>query len=77
MSRAGFEPATPVFERTKTVHALEHAASLFGGRKRYWQRIAVTKKQTTEKQRAQARVHGHRFHLDQNILFDTTDPSYE
>jgi hypothetical protein len=26
MPRVGFEPMTPVFERTKTVHALDRAA---------------------------------------------------
>jgi hypothetical protein len=26
----GFEPMIPVFERTKTVHALDHAATVIG-----------------------------------------------
>jgi hypothetical protein len=33
MLRAGFEPTIPVFEREKTVHALDHAASVIGGQK--------------------------------------------
>jgi hypothetical protein len=28
MSRVGFEPTTPVFERAKTVHALKRAATM-------------------------------------------------
>jgi hypothetical protein len=30
MLRAGFEPMTPVFEGTKTVHALDRAATVIG-----------------------------------------------
>jgi hypothetical protein len=30
MPRLGFEPATPVFERAKTVHALDRAATVIG-----------------------------------------------
>jgi hypothetical protein len=30
MLRVGFEPTIPVFERAKTVHALDHAATLIG-----------------------------------------------
>jgi hypothetical protein len=30
MSREGFEPTIPVFERTKTVLALDHAATVIG-----------------------------------------------
>lgn len=30
MRRAGFEPTFPVFEQTKTVHALDRAATLIG-----------------------------------------------
>jgi hypothetical protein len=30
MSRVGFEPTIPVFERAKTVHALERAATVIG-----------------------------------------------
>jgi hypothetical protein len=30
MSRVEFEPTIPVFERARTVHALEHAASVIG-----------------------------------------------
>jgi hypothetical protein len=30
MSRLGFEPTIPVFERAKTVHALDHSATLIG-----------------------------------------------
>jgi hypothetical protein len=30
MPRVGFEPTTPVFERTQTVHVLERAATLIG-----------------------------------------------
>jgi hypothetical protein len=30
ISRAGFEPTTPVFERAKTIHALDRAATVFG-----------------------------------------------
>jgi hypothetical protein len=30
MIRVGFEPTIPVFERTKTVHALDRAASVIG-----------------------------------------------
>jgi hypothetical protein len=30
MSRVGFEPAIPVFERAKTVHALDRAVTVIG-----------------------------------------------
>jgi hypothetical protein len=30
MPGVGFEPTTPVFERAKTVHALDGAATVFG-----------------------------------------------
>jgi hypothetical protein len=30
MPREGFKPTTPVFERAKTVHALERAATVMG-----------------------------------------------
>jgi hypothetical protein len=30
MSRVGFEPMTPVFERAKTLHALDSAAIVIG-----------------------------------------------
>jgi hypothetical protein len=30
MSLVGFEPTTPVFERAKTVHALDRAATVIG-----------------------------------------------
>jgi hypothetical protein len=30
MPRVGFEPAIPVFEQAKTVHALDRAATVFG-----------------------------------------------
>jgi hypothetical protein len=30
MPRVGFEPTSPVFERAKTVHALERAATVVG-----------------------------------------------
>jgi hypothetical protein len=30
MPRVGFDPTTPVFKRAKTVHALEHAATVIG-----------------------------------------------
>jgi hypothetical protein len=30
MSRLGFEPTTPVFERTKRVYVLDRAATVFG-----------------------------------------------
>jgi hypothetical protein len=30
MPRVGFEPTIPVFERVKTVHALERAATVIG-----------------------------------------------
>jgi hypothetical protein len=30
MPRVGFEPRTAVFERTKTVHALDRAAAVVG-----------------------------------------------
>jgi hypothetical protein len=30
MSQLGFEPTIPVFERTKTVHALDRAATVIG-----------------------------------------------
>jgi hypothetical protein len=36
MPRVKFEPATPVFEREKTVHALDRAATAIGN----WKRIA-------------------------------------
>jgi hypothetical protein len=32
MPRMGFEPTIPVFERAKTVHALDHAATVIGDR---------------------------------------------
>jgi hypothetical protein len=31
MPRIGFEPTIPVFERAKTVHALDRAATEIGG----------------------------------------------
>jgi hypothetical protein len=31
MSQVGFEPTIPVFERAKTVHALDRAAIVIGG----------------------------------------------
>jgi hypothetical protein len=30
MPRVGFEPRTPVLERTKTVHTLDHATTVVG-----------------------------------------------
>jgi hypothetical protein len=30
MPRVGFEPTTPVFERVKTVHVLDRAATVIG-----------------------------------------------
>jgi hypothetical protein len=30
MPRVGFDPTTPVFERAKTVHALDLVATVFG-----------------------------------------------
>jgi hypothetical protein len=33
MPRVGFEPKIPVFERAKTVHALDRAASVIGTNK--------------------------------------------
>jgi hypothetical protein len=30
MPRVGFEPSTPVFEREKTVHALDRTATVIG-----------------------------------------------
>jgi hypothetical protein len=30
MPQVGFEPVIPVFERVKTVHALDRAATVFG-----------------------------------------------
>jgi hypothetical protein len=30
MSKVGFEPTIPVFERAKTVHALDRAATVIG-----------------------------------------------
>jgi hypothetical protein len=30
MPRVGFEPTTPVFQRAKTVHALDRAATVIG-----------------------------------------------
>jgi hypothetical protein len=30
MTLVGFEPTIPVFERTKTVHALDRVATMFG-----------------------------------------------
>jgi hypothetical protein len=30
MAPAGFDPTTPVFERAKTAHALDRAATLIG-----------------------------------------------
>jgi hypothetical protein len=32
MSRVGFEPMIPAFERAKTVHALDRAATVIGQR---------------------------------------------
>jgi hypothetical protein len=40
MPQAGFEPTIPAFERAKTVHALERAATVTGGRLDYdWKLI--------------------------------------
>jgi hypothetical protein len=33
MPRVGFEPMIPVFERAKTVHALDRAATVIGSSK--------------------------------------------
>jgi hypothetical protein len=33
MPGVGFEPTTPVFERAKTIHALDSEATVIGGRK--------------------------------------------
>jgi hypothetical protein len=30
MPQVGFEPKIPVFERAKTIHALDHAATMIG-----------------------------------------------
>jgi hypothetical protein len=35
MHRVGFEPTTPVFERAKTVHALDRAATVIGEENAY------------------------------------------
>jgi hypothetical protein len=35
MPPVGFEPATPVFKRMKTVHALNREASVIGARRNY------------------------------------------
>jgi hypothetical protein len=35
MPGVAFEPTTPVFERTKTVHALYRTATVMGGMRRY------------------------------------------
>jgi hypothetical protein len=32
MPRVGFEPTIPAFERTKTVHTLDRAATVIGGK---------------------------------------------
>jgi hypothetical protein len=32
MPRVGYEPTIPVFKRAKTVHALDRAATVIGGR---------------------------------------------
>jgi hypothetical protein len=39
MPRVGFEPTNPVFERAKTVHALDRAAAVIGRSLRYLVRI--------------------------------------
>jgi hypothetical protein len=35
----GFEPTIPVFERAKTVHACDHAATVIGISKKYGWKI--------------------------------------
>jgi hypothetical protein len=42
MYRVGFEPTIPVFERAKTVHALDRAATLIGCIYNIWHQIQVS-----------------------------------
>jgi hypothetical protein len=39
MPRVGFEPMIPVFERTKTINALDRAAAVIGSIKPYWKQF--------------------------------------
>jgi hypothetical protein len=41
ISRVGFEPTIPVFERGKTVHALDSAATVIGLVLRYTRNFAI------------------------------------
>jgi hypothetical protein len=36
MPQVGFKPTIPMFERAKTIHALEHAATVIGFESPYW-----------------------------------------
>jgi hypothetical protein len=38
MPRVGFEPMIPAFERAKTVHALDRAATVIGNESQGWYR---------------------------------------
>jgi hypothetical protein len=40
MHRVGFEPKIPVLERAKTVHALDHAATVIGIIRPRWMELA-------------------------------------
>jgi hypothetical protein len=42
MPWVGFEPTTPVFEREKTVHALDHVATVIGILSQYWVGISYS-----------------------------------
>jgi hypothetical protein len=41
MRRVGFEPTIPVFERVKTVHALDRAATVIGTSELYQANLFV------------------------------------
>jgi hypothetical protein len=44
MPRVGFEPTIPVFERAKTVHALDGAATEIGSGKIDWTTVEIKMK---------------------------------
>jgi hypothetical protein len=56
MPGVGFEPTIPVFERAKTVHALDRAATVIGGFLVFCHRnlnLFVIKKQFLQKHKSQ------------------------
>jgi hypothetical protein len=44
MPQLGFEPTTPVFERSKTVHALDRAVTVIGTKECYWSKFTSFRK---------------------------------